>query len=67
MSKRVGKREAYRLAIEMAAAMVIDADWCSLFGDDLMDRDLTDEDEQVLHDAQAKCAKRILSLVKADP
>jgi len=66
MGNRIGKREAYRQAINMAAAMVSDADFYYLFGE-LCEGDLSEDDEQVLHEAQGKAVARILSLIRAKP
>lgn len=55
------QREANRKALEMAAAMVRDADFCSLF-DDLGDG--SERDEEVPAKAQANAVRRISALIR---
>lgn len=55
------QREANRKALEMAAAMVRDADFTSLF-DDLGDG--SERDDEVLAKAQANAVRRIEAMIR---
>jgi len=61
----VGKRAAFKSAIRMAAAMVNDADFCSLFGDEIIAENETDE--EILQEAQGKAVARILAIIGEKP
>jgi hypothetical protein len=54
------QHEANRIALEMAAAMVRDADFDSLFGDEYE----PNKDDDVCHKAQAYAVRRIEGLLK---
>lgn len=56
------QRETNRKALEMAAAMVRDADFVSLFGDDMGDGD--EHDDEVMAKAQEYAARRIEGLIR---
>ena len=55
------QREAKRKALEMAAAMVRDADFDSLFDDT---GDGSEHDEEVMAKAQANAVRRITALIR---
>lgn len=58
--KRLGIREAKRAAAEMAAAMVENEDFYSLFGEYLCSRaDAQPDGDEILARAQSEVAKRI--------
>jgi hypothetical protein len=57
---RLKQRDMNRKALQMAAAMVENADFASLFGDDAFPDDERDED--VLAKAQAAAVRRIRAL-----
>lgn len=57
--KKIGLREATREALQMAAAMIRDADHLSLFNPETLDG----ADEDVLQLAQDKAVRRVESLV----
>jgi hypothetical protein len=60
MGKRLGIREAKRAAADMAAAMVENEDFYSLFGDELCERaDAQPDGNDILGQAQQEVAARI--------
>ena len=58
---KIKQREANRKALEMAAAMVRDADLDNLFGEDSYD--CTDAEEAILSKAQDYAVRRIEALL----
>lgn len=66
--KRLGIREAKRAAAEMAAAMVENEDFYSLFGEYLCSRaDAQPDGDEILGRAQAEVAARIRKVFGEKP
>jgi hypothetical protein len=63
--KKIGKREAYRMAIKMAAGHFETMDLAQVFGDDVVDQiDVQPGLAEILDEAQKQVVARIRSLIK---
>lgn len=62
---KIGKREAFRMAIRIAAANVETMDLAQVFGDEVVDQ-VDDQPglEEILDQAQKQAAARILAIIK---
>lgn len=59
MSKRIGKREAFRLAARSAAGLIENMDLLELYGLDGKDEEPDQDRDQILAEAQTKVVERI--------